>query len=235
MIPNPSWLYDEMIQIGADYSDDSEVLAYDSRMEKLRDIRGEIDEIISFLGPENRKSVLEIGTGTGEFAIAAAGCYDDVTAIDISQTMLDYARMKASRLGAKNIKFQQGGFLTYEHKGLPLDGVVTGLALHHLPDFWKQVALMRMGMMIKPGGKLYLMDMVYSFDPSDYEDTIDCYIAGSEKAGGRDASGHVADHIKKEHSTFGWIMEGMIDRAGFEIVSAEYRAGFIARYKCIKR
>jgi putative AdoMet-dependent methyltransferase len=235
MSSNPSWLYNELIQIGADYADDSEVSMYDSRMEKIRDIRGEIGEIISFLGEEKRKSVLEIGTGTGEFAIAAAGYYDDVTAIDISEAMLGYARKKASRLGAKNIQFLQGGFLTYEHEGLPLDAVVTGLALHHLPDFWKQVALLRISRMIKPGGRLYLMDVVYSFDPSDYEEALDCYIAGLEKGGGKDASEPVKDHIKKEYSTFGWIMEGMIDRAGFDIISADYRAGFIARYKCVKR
>ncbi|HWQ19536.1 MAG TPA: methyltransferase domain-containing protein [Methanotrichaceae archaeon] len=235
MSSHPPWLYNEMMQVGADYSDEAEVAEYDSRMRKLRDIREEIDEIITFLGLEKRKTVLEVGTGTGEFAIAASGYYDKVIAVDISRAMLNYARKKALGLGIKNIKFMQGGFLTYLHEGEPLDAAVTELALHHLPDFWKQVALLRISQMLRPGGKLYLMDMVYSFDLTDYEGSLDRYIAEREKDGGSDTALHVTAHIQKEFSTFGWIMEGMIKRAGFDINSAEYRAGFIAKYLCTKK
>ena len=233
MSSHPSWHYDEIVQVGTDYSDEAEVAEYDSRMEKLRDIREEICEIITFLGPEQRKTVLEIGTGTGNFAIAASGYYDEVIAIDISQAMLGYAGKKAPYI--KNIKFLQGGFLTYRHEGEPLDAVVTELALHHLPDFWKQVALLRISQMLRPGGKLYLMDVVYSFDISDYEGAINRYIEESEKNVGSDTAQQIADHIQKEYSTFGWIMEGMIKKAGFDINSAEYRAGFIAKYLCTKK
>lgn len=44
---------------------------------------------------------------------------------------------------AKGIEAVEGGFLTYEHEGEPVDLVHTRNALHHLPDFWKAVALAR--------------------------------------------------------------------------------------------
>ena len=30
-----------------------------------------------------------------------------------------------------------------------------------------------------------------------------------------------SDHVRKEYSTMDWIMQGMIERAGFEIEKAE--------------
>jgi putative AdoMet-dependent methyltransferase len=40
------------------------------------------------------------------------------------------------------------GFLNYEHNGPPLDMIVSNLALHHLPDFWKMIALKRIHEML---------------------------------------------------------------------------------------
>ena len=89
--------------------------------------------------------------------------------MDLSAGMLRYAKKKAASRGVANVDFLQGGFLTYRHLGAPLDAIVTQLALHHLPDFWKQVALIRMAGMLKDGGKLCLRDVVFSFDVREYE------------------------------------------------------------------
>ncbi len=40
--------------------------------------------------------------------------------------------------------------------------------------------------------------------------------------------------IRDEYSTLGWIMEGLLQRAAFEIDSAEYYEGFMAVYVCTK-
>jgi ubiquinone/menaquinone biosynthesis C-methylase UbiE len=82
--------------------------------------------------------------------------------------MLEYARQKAEQQGVTNIQFHHAGFLTYEHQGKPLDAVVSQLALHHLPDFWKMIALQRIFEMLESGGKFYLMDTLYSFEPVDH-------------------------------------------------------------------
>lgn len=72
--------------------------------------------------------------------------------------------------------FHQTGFLTYEHLAEPIYFVVIKAALHHLPDFWKQVGLLRIEAMLKPGGILYLRDAVFSFAPSDYQSAINTWI-----------------------------------------------------------
>jgi hypothetical protein len=41
-------------------------------------------------------------------------------------------------------------------------------------------------------------------------------------------------HVREEHSTFGWIVEGMLQRAGFEIVEADYLTPESAQYVCKK-
>lgn len=239
----PAWLYDETRQIGTDYQDLSQIRGYDQRMAKIRDVDREVREVLDHLNLSPEATVLELGCGTGEFPIAAAGRCRKVIAADVSLPMLAFARDKAAlRLreagratDLQRIEFVEGGFLTYQHEGEPLDAVVTAFALHHLPDFWKQVALIRIGGMMKEGGRLFIRDVVYSFDPAEYEIFFDRYLSRMAEIGGAGTPQDMVIHIRDEHSTIGWIMERMIERAGFSIEAADYRAGFIATYLCVKR
>jgi len=133
----PNWRYHELDHPGADFDALAEI--YDRNMQNYRDIHAEIREILSFLNLQPNQTVLEIGTGTGEFALVAARHCSKVYAVD-----------KARSRGINNVRFLQGGFLTYQNS-TQVDAVVTQLALHHLPDFWKQVALMRMADMLMDG------------------------------------------------------------------------------------
>ncbi len=47
------------------------------------------------------------------------------------------------------MKFVKAGFLAYCHQGPPVDAVVTQLALHYLPDFWKPAAIIGMASCLK--------------------------------------------------------------------------------------
>jgi putative AdoMet-dependent methyltransferase len=243
MRDTPAWLYDETRQIGTDYMDLSQIRAYDQRMAKIRDVGREVGEVLDHLDLSPEATVLELGCGTGEFPITAVGRVSKVIAADVSLPMLGFAREKAAlRLREagraaeiERIEFVSGGFLTYQHSGEPLDAVVTQFALHHLPDFWKQVALIRIARMLKAEGRLFIRDVVYSFDPGGYESFFDRYISRMAEVGGEGTPQDMVIHIRDEHSTIGWIMEGMIERAGFAIKKADYRAGFIASYLCVKK
>jgi SAM-dependent methyltransferase len=79
--------------------------------------------------------------------------------------MIEHLRAKAARFGAHNLEPVRAGFLTYEHRGEPADFVYTRNAVHHLPDFWKAVALNRISAFLKPEGVLRLRDLVDSFEP----------------------------------------------------------------------
>ncbi len=232
MKPAPDWQYHEPSHPGADFDSLAEI--YDKNMQKLRDIKLEISEVLNFLELQPDQTALDLGAGTGEFALAAAGHCSKVYAVDLSAGMLRYAGKKASAQKVNNVEFMQGGFLTYEHNGPPLDAVVTQIALHHLPDFWKQVALMRISGMMKDGGKFFLRDMVYSFNLSEHKMFFDGYLSRVSAVAGHEFSKSIVAHFRNEYSTLGWIMEGLIERAGFEIERAEYTDGFIGAYFCRK-
>ncbi len=231
-MPAVAWKYNEPDHPGMDFNAAAE--SYDSSVSRFRDIPGEIEEILSFLSLKADQTLLEMGTGTGEFALAAARLCARVYAVDISPGMLLYARNKAQKRGMKNISFLSGGFLTYSHHNGPLDAIVSQIALHHLPDFWKQIALLNIAGMLRPGGKLCLRDIVYSFDPRDYEKEIERFIAGTGEKAGPGFAQRMTSHINKEFSTTDWIMRGLIERAGFVIEKETHREGFLGLYLCRK-
>jgi putative AdoMet-dependent methyltransferase len=231
-MPIPAWQYHEPDHPGADF--DALAENYDRNMQKYRDVQGEIEEILDFLDLQPGQSVLEIGTGTGEFALAAARRCAQVYAVDLSSGMLRYAEKKAVLREVRNVEFLPGGFLTYQHQGAPLDAVVTQIALHHLPDFWKQIALLRMADLLKVGGKLCLRDVVYSFDISEHDRFFGEFISTASERAGLEFARRISDHVKNEYSTMDWIMRGMIERAGFDISHEECKYGFFGLYLCTK-
>ena len=85
---------------------------------------------------------------------------------------------KEDELGAAgNVEVAHARFLTYRHSGPPADLVYSRYALHHLPDFWKAIALVRAADMLRSGGVLRLWDVVYGFEPQDADRHIEAWIA----------------------------------------------------------
>lgn len=228
----PSWQYDEMKQIGKDYSDAAEVEAYDARHGKFRNVEKENEVILESLCIKPEHVLIDLGTGTGAFAHQAARICERVYAVDISRAMLEYAKMKAEKAGISNIVFCRGGFLSYSHVAPPADAIVTNTAFHHLPDFWKGVALRRLNKMLKVGGQLYLSDIV--FEENNVQENIERFIARLENVAGHDIRKDVEAHIRQEFSTYDWIMDGLLERANFRITSKVMQEGVIGRYLCRK-
>ena len=139
---------------------------------------------------------------------------------------------KAKEEGLANIVCRGGGFLSYVHDGPPFDAIHTSLALHHLPDFWKQKALDRLAGMLKPGGRLHLMDVV--FVPENADANIAAWIAQMEAAQGREIADSLRGHVQREYSTYTWIMEGLLVRAGFRIDDAQSPGGVLTNYYCTR-
>lgn len=231
-MPVENWMYNDMRQIGTDYSSDEEIRKYDERMSKFRNIDHEIEDILQHIDINKNHTIIEIGCGTGETSIAIASLCQKVIAVDVSSQMLEYANKKAQSRNIGNISFVNAGFLRFscEEK---VDAVISQIALHHIPDFWKMIALKKIYNAMKDKGRLYLRDVVFSFDMEKYINTIEYYIQDIEKNAGHDTARNFENHIKNEYSTFDWIMEEMLYRAGFYIDDADYKE-YIARYVCTK-
>jgi putative AdoMet-dependent methyltransferase len=227
--------FDEAKSCGAKFSGLMSAGRYDRQQRKFRDYHKESLEIIAQLALDPDQTVIDMGCGTGAFAIHAANYSRKVYAVDISDAMLKYARKKAAGAKLENIDFFQGGFLTYQHCVEPADAAVSVLVLHHLPDFWKLVGLRRLMKMLKTGGRLYLFDVVYSFDVEHYENYFKGFIRSMTERAGGDMKQGIEVHFCREYSTFGWVMEGILEKAGFEIEQVDYKDNFFAAYLCTKK
>lgn len=232
MTKHPSWRYNEFRQVGRDYGDRRQVESYDSRHSLFRDIDGECRAILDSLDLPGQAILIELGTGTGTFALYASHLCARVYAVDVSQSMLDFAAQKAVKAGAANITFCHAGFLTYEHQGEAADAIVTSLAFHHLPDFWKGMALARMNGMLKQGGRLFISDVV--FEQTGALGNISRWIKYFSSSFGAELAESIVDHVREEYSTFDWIMEGLLERAGFRVLFSQIDEGVMARYLCAK-
>jgi putative AdoMet-dependent methyltransferase len=231
---SPSWFFDEFRHSGVDYSDPAQVAVYDRRHRHFRDYRKEAEAVVERLGLTPAHSVVDLGSGTGAFALHAAPLCKTVYAVDVSPAMLEYCRREAAERNLTNIVFRRGGFLTYEHEGEPVDAAVSSAVLHHLPDFWKYIGLLRLGRMLKPGGRLYLFDVVFPGTAEDLRAPIETWIQSMREQVGEEFAGEAETHLRDEFSTYDWIMEGLLARAGFRIDRADYSDGFGAAYLCTK-
>ena len=97
---------------------------------------------LTMLGVQQGWRVADIGCGNGVLACEAALMGAEVDAIDISPAMLALAEIQA-RDRKVRIRTQSAGLLSFAYQPNSYDLVVTEFALHHLPDFWKAVALAR--------------------------------------------------------------------------------------------
>jgi ubiquinone/menaquinone biosynthesis C-methylase UbiE len=232
MCESISVVFDEYRQDGKDYGDPRIAEAYDEGHARFRDFDRESEDIFAAIAVGPDHVIMDIGAGTGSFALRAARSCAKVFAVDVSQAMLDQAGKKAREAGISNIVYCHGGFLTYEHRAEPVDAIVSCTALHHLPDFWKYCALTRMRNMLKKGGKLFVADVV--FDEKDTLKSISRWIEKLAAAGGPSLRKDLETHLEKEYSTFGWIMEGLLTRSGFTIVKKRIEEGALGAYLCVK-
>jgi putative AdoMet-dependent methyltransferase len=235
MAKAPAWQYDEMKFSGVDFSQMDEVAAYDNMHKKFRDYAQASEEIIRRLSLNSDSTVIDLGCGTGAFALHAADRCRTIYAIDASAVMLEYCQKQAEQKGITNIVFSHSGLLSYEHGSELADAAVCVAVLHHLPDYWKQLALTRCCGMLKPRGKLFLFDTVFPSDTTDLQYEMDECIKAFESLADARLAQEAIIHFKNEFSTYDWIMEGMIRRSGFHIDSAEYGKGFQTTYLCTKR
>lgn len=155
-----------------------------------------------------------------------------MVAVDVSPVMLEALRGKVGASGLSNVEVVQAGFLTYAHDGEPADVIYTRYAMHHLPDAWKAIALVRMRRMLRPRGLLRLRDVVYDFATEAAEHRLEAWCAtGGDWIVGAWSRAELEEHVRDEHSTFTWLFEPMIQRAGFTIEEAvRSDDGIFSRY-----
>src|SRR6201988_3489965 len=215
------WYYNQRRRIGIDRAVASLYGSDDDVVLRAR-------SALSMLGVKPGWRVADIGCGNGILACEAALMGAEVDAVDISPAMLALAELYARDRKAE-VRTQPAGLLSFAYQPNSYDLIVSEFTLHHLPDFWKAVALSRIHAALKPGANFYLRDIVFVGMPDgverDVEEWADFYIKNHDFE--RDS---VVTHMRDEYSTFGWVMERMLTEVGFTLLSADYHAPLHGTY-----
>jgi 2-polyprenyl-3-methyl-5-hydroxy-6-metoxy-1,4-benzoquinol methylase len=183
---------------------------------------------LKMLGVQRGWRIADIGCGNGVLATEAALMGAEVDAIDISPAMLALAEIYARDRRAL-VRTQSAGLLSFAYQPNSYDLIVSEFTLHHLPDFWKAVAMARIFAALKPGASFYLRDIVFVSMPDGSERSVEQWADFNTK--NHDfARDSVVNHMRDEYSTFGWVMERMLSEVGFTLVSADYHAPLHGTY-----
>lgn len=228
-----AWMLDELAHAGPEHLDPAFVAGFDRKQgypdpaEDLAALRER--------GIGRAATVVDLGAGTGQFALAAAPHVGRVVAVDVSPAMLAVLRDRAAGAGLANVECVRAGFLSYEHTGAPADAVFTRNALHQLPDFWKALALQRIAGLLRPGGVLRLRDLIFDFQPAEAGAILDGWLDGAVADPERGYTREdFAEHLRTEFSTFRWLLEPMLAAAGFSVVTAEFGGAIYGAYTCVR-
>lgn len=229
----PSWYLDELGHAGPEHLDADYVAGYDRKTGV--DPAGDLALLLD-LGLNENDTLLDLGTGTGALPLLAAPRCRKVIAVDVSAPMLDALQRRAEAAGIDNIEVVQGGFLSYQHDGEPVDIVYSRHALHHLPDFWKVIAFRRIAAMLKPGGIFHFRDLIFAVEPDEVDPAIERWLSGAaptpEVGWTRE---ELETHLREEYSTFSWLIEPMLERTGFEIRERHgVESQIYLAYTCVK-
>ena len=215
------WYYNERRQIGLDSAVAS---IYDRHDDS--DLRAR--EALRMLGVQKGWRVADIGCGNGVLATEAALMGAEVDAVDISPAMLALAKVYAGDRRAR-IRTQSAGLLSFAYQPNSYDLIVSEFTLHHLPDFWKAVAMSRIFAALKPGASFFMRDIVFVSMPDGSERDVGEWADFNIKNHDFERDS-VVTHMRDEYSTFGWVMERMLTEVGFTLVSADYHAPLHGTY-----
>ncbi len=103
--------------------------------------------------------VLEIGCGTGKLTIRAKRAHPSIEMVgsDPDPLALRRAQRKASRLNG--IRFERGYAQRLPYTDGEFDRVLSSMMLHHLDSDAKAAAATEVFRVLRPGGRLHIVDM----------------------------------------------------------------------------
>ena len=115
---------------------------------------------IEALKPFAPQTILDVATGTGDFAILAARCLNPerIIGIDISEGMMEVGRQKVNDAGMQSvIRFQKDDCTALSFDAATFDAVTVSYGARNFENL--EGGLREMCRVLKPGGHLMLVEL----------------------------------------------------------------------------
>ena len=115
--------------------------------------------MLAILEPSSGERVLEVGPGTGYYAIPVAEQLGDGTlaVFDIQQEMLDHVKREADKRGLTNIEPTLGDAQSLPYDDGTFDAAYLVTVLGEIPD--QDAALRELARVIRPGGRFVVGEL----------------------------------------------------------------------------
>lgn len=163
------------------------------------------DALIHFLRPQPGSKILDVATGTGAAAVAAAqsiGPSGRVQAIDLAEDMIEKAIRNVDKMALSNVDFHVMDAEHVEFKTDYFDAAMCSFGIFFLPDM--NAALKNWLRVLKPGGQVAFT----IFAESAFQPMADIFRAQMEQYGVEFDTAAWQKLNQKEHC------EQLLDKAG---------------------
>ena len=114
---------------------------------------------VAIISDNNPRTILDVATGTGDFAIQAMSCNpENIIGVDISEGMLDKGRQKLEKRGLSSIiqlKYGDSEDLPFDEN--QFDAIVVGFGVRNFENLQK--GLSEMLRVLKPNGKVAILEL----------------------------------------------------------------------------
>ena len=111
------------------------------------------------IGPD--AVVVDVGCGTGLVTLPAARMCRTAIGLDASATMLERLTEHARAAGVENVSLIHGDMRRLPLPDASVDVVVSCYAFHHLTDDGKELAAAEAFRVLRPGGRMVTVDMMF--------------------------------------------------------------------------
>lgn len=179
--------------------------------------------------------VLDIGCGAGNNTLKLKEVYGRPFAadlLDLSQPMLARAKQRVESVGIENIKLWHGDIRELRLPSESYDVILAAAVLHHLRDDsdW-QAVFQKLLTLLRPGGSLWVTDLVVHATKPVHELMWSRYGDYLESLGGEEYRQKVFDYISREDSPRPATYQlDLLRRVGFRHVELLHKNGCFAAY-----